>query len=235
MSRSWAAGSTRQWRKLREAVLARDGYRCQVPKGADVCGEHATHVDHIVPLADGGQKWDPMNCRASCASCNLSRGTQATKAGPTVPVTVLIGPPGGGKTTHALERAQRGDVVVDLDRLAAALAPVSMAHAVGHDYPQHVRNVAIGARSAALRRAVSLPASSGARVFVIHATPTVAQLRQYVADGWVVEVVDPGPVVVRARVADSTRGARHQRAADEWYLRREHLLAVLNPEREWDW
>jgi hypothetical protein len=232
MSRSWAGGSTRRWRKLRESVLNRDGHLCQVPvAGGRRCGAHATHVDHITPLANGGAKWDPTNCRAACQPCNLSRGA-STVAGPTIPVTVVIGPPAAGKTSWALLYAMSGDVVIDLDRIAAALRPVD---AVGHTYPQHVRHVAIGARQAALRRAVALPASSGARAWVIHAIPTAAQLKAYVGDGWTVHVCDPGADVVRARITSSSRGRRHMDAVDRWYATREQLLEQLQPAPAWDW
>ncbi|WP_433368396.1 HNH endonuclease [Actinoplanes sp. CA-142083] len=31
-------------------------------------------MDHIIPLAMGGDKYDPNNARASCEHCNTSRG-----------------------------------------------------------------------------------------------------------------------------------------------------------------
>jgi 5-methylcytosine-specific restriction protein A len=60
-------GSTRQWRNLREQILARDRYACQR------CGAAATHVDHIVPVARGGAD-DPRNLQALCAACDLAKG-----------------------------------------------------------------------------------------------------------------------------------------------------------------
>lgn len=62
-----AAGSTRRWRKIRAAVLRRDGHRCRY------CGAPATHVDHVDPRKRGGDD-DPANLRAACAQCNLSKG-----------------------------------------------------------------------------------------------------------------------------------------------------------------
>jgi hypothetical protein len=47
---------------LRETVLERDGWRCQL------CGEPATEVDHIQ-----GDSPDPMNLRAACGPCNRAR------------------------------------------------------------------------------------------------------------------------------------------------------------------
>jgi len=43
MSKGWKNGSTSRWRKLRAAVIARDGGCCQY------CGsEENLHVDHII-------------------------------------------------------------------------------------------------------------------------------------------------------------------------------------------
>lgn len=91
-----AAGSTNAWRKLRQLVLERDGYRCQVlldddgmptDGGGRPCGEqltihdptlptHAT-VDHIRDRADGGDD-DPANLRAASRRCNGRRAAQRT-------------------------------------------------------------------------------------------------------------------------------------------------------------
>ena len=66
-------GSTRQWRKLRARVLARDGYRCQW--GLEGCTGDATHADHVKPRSKGGP--DTMaNLVASCRNCNLKRGNR---------------------------------------------------------------------------------------------------------------------------------------------------------------
>ncbi len=68
--------STPRWRKLREAILARDGHRCQIRLPG--CTGQAREVDHIVPVEHGGAWWDPANLRASCARCNRSRGAALT-------------------------------------------------------------------------------------------------------------------------------------------------------------
>lgn len=72
MSRAWAGGSTRAWRRVRALVLERDHWVCQLRL---VCqGDRATEVDHVVPLGEGGDLLDPANGRASCARCNRVRG-----------------------------------------------------------------------------------------------------------------------------------------------------------------
>jgi hypothetical protein len=65
--------SSARWRKLRAAVLARDGYLCQI--GGPRCVGHATTADHINPVAIAPDMfWEPDNVRAACAPCNAGRG-----------------------------------------------------------------------------------------------------------------------------------------------------------------
>ena len=60
-------GSTRAWRKVRAAVLKRDGYRCRY------CGAEATTVDHVRPVVSGGTDRED-NLVAACAECNRAKG-----------------------------------------------------------------------------------------------------------------------------------------------------------------
>jgi 5-methylcytosine-specific restriction protein A len=66
-------GSTRQWRTIRARILRRDGHACQLRLPG--CTVTATHVDHIVPVINGGTD-NPVNLRAACAACNLARGAR---------------------------------------------------------------------------------------------------------------------------------------------------------------
>ena len=40
-----------------------------------LCGEEATAIDHVKPLANGGSNW-PSNLRPICKSCNSSKGAK---------------------------------------------------------------------------------------------------------------------------------------------------------------
>ena len=54
----------RPWRKIREAVLTRDGRVCAE------CGVHgANHADHIVPKSQGGGD-EMSNLQTMCARCH---------------------------------------------------------------------------------------------------------------------------------------------------------------------
>lgn len=55
------------WQKIRETILARDGFTCMMC-GKKLVGSDAT-VDHILPLDLGGES-KPSNLQAACRSCN---------------------------------------------------------------------------------------------------------------------------------------------------------------------
>lgn len=73
MAQGWRGRkvNTRRWRRVRAAVLARDGYVCRMVEGCEV---RASTVDHVVPLVLGGAMFDPGNLRAACAAHNSSAG-----------------------------------------------------------------------------------------------------------------------------------------------------------------
>jgi 5-methylcytosine-specific restriction endonuclease McrA len=58
---------------VRYAILRRDGFRC-VLCGATADDGATLHVDHIVPVVDGGTGSE-QNLRTLCADCNLGKGT----------------------------------------------------------------------------------------------------------------------------------------------------------------
>lgn len=63
-----------RWQKVRLTILTRDNHLCQI--AGPGCTTHATDVDHIIPINEGGQRLDPTNLRASCSHCNTRRPTQ---------------------------------------------------------------------------------------------------------------------------------------------------------------
>ena len=79
MSHTWSKGSTRAWRRVRVAVLARDGYTCRL-KIQGVCATHATHVHHTHGKAVTGD--DPRYLVAACAPCNLHVGNPTRNPDP---------------------------------------------------------------------------------------------------------------------------------------------------------
>lgn len=57
----------RPWRKIRAAVLERDGHRCVQ------CGvQGANHADHVVPKSQGGGD-EMSNLQTMCARCHAKK------------------------------------------------------------------------------------------------------------------------------------------------------------------
>lgn len=61
----------RRWKKRRLEILLRDSYICFY------CGSDATQVDHIIPIAKGGDAYDGDNLVACCKPCNLAKGKRS--------------------------------------------------------------------------------------------------------------------------------------------------------------
>lgn len=65
-------GSTREWRRIRSEVLARDGFACHY------CGGPASEVDHVLPVSRGGN--DALgNLVAACLPCNRRKGKRVVR------------------------------------------------------------------------------------------------------------------------------------------------------------
>jgi 5-methylcytosine-specific restriction endonuclease McrA len=74
MSKGWAGGSTWAYRKVRDYVLARDRYACQI-QIPGICVARADCVHHTKGRAATGD--DPAYMVAACTPCNLKIGNPA--------------------------------------------------------------------------------------------------------------------------------------------------------------
>lgn len=134
-------------------------------------------------------------------------------------LTVITGPPCAGKSTYVQAHAHPGDIVIDLDRIAAALTIAGG----GHDHPRHIRRVAYRARGVAIDAALRHVGETG--VWIIHTDPAPETLTRYAQHGAQVITLDPGYDVVMDRIA-------HQRpdsarvVASRWYANHEHDRTV---------
>lgn len=78
-SSATARGYGPAWRKLRAAILERDGGLC-VPCRAEGRESPAMSVDHVTPRAEGGTD-DPLNLVSLCAPCRAEKDARDAAAG----------------------------------------------------------------------------------------------------------------------------------------------------------
>ena len=123
-------------------------------------------------------------------------------------ITLVIGPPCGGKTTYVSEHAQPGDVVIDFDAIARELgSPDEWRH--GEPYWSQAY-AETEARIAAI--------STEETAWVIRCAPDLRQRAELTA--WLaaeVVVCDPGEATCLARARTRPSGTR--RAIRMWYWR----------------
>ena len=62
---------SRDYKRVRLQVLARDGYVCVY------CGQDGTTVDHIIPIHKGGDPVNMDNLVCACRRCNSSKGSRS--------------------------------------------------------------------------------------------------------------------------------------------------------------
>lgn len=132
-----------------------------------------------------------------------------------MPMIVVTGPPCGGKSTHVETHAEPGDLVVDLDAIAAALG-YGADHIDWSDRDHPAIAAARTARAAVLK---ALPPGAHA-TWVIDCDPHPTSLKIWRRSG--VKVVDVVPALDEA-VARAHRDGRPASTVTEirsWYRRR---------------
>lgn len=130
-------------------------------------------------------------------------------------LTVVTGPPCGGKSTYIRTNSQPGDIIIDLDRIALALAHDTTEH---HNYGQAVRHVAMAARRGAVQAALNV--AHQVNVWIIDTNPTRQSWSMYRQAHAVIVKQDPGIDVVMARAA-AERPAWVMQFIEDYYARRE--------------
>lgn len=123
-------------------------------------------------------------------------------------ITLVCGPPGGGKSTYVQQQASPDDVIVDYDRLVGAIH-------VGPSHREGTSQAVVAARGALLDRARA-GTLQAARVFIVSANPNAELLFPHHDR----VLCDPGRDVAAERCLQAGRPAAWLVAVDDWYRNR---------------
>jgi hypothetical protein len=136
-------GYDHKWRRFREAWLAKHPLCVTCMVGGLVV--LATVVDHVIPhRGDVEMFWKDGNHQALCKACH-DRKTVLEDGGfgggvnwhppflaaSLVPLTLVCGAPLSGKSTLVAQRQGKGDLVIDVDAIGAALCGTGL-----HEWPR---------------------------------------------------------------------------------------------------
>lgn len=181
-------------------------------------------TDHVTPHKGvAAMFWDgPF--QALCKKCHDMKSAveDASREGraqthpewipkPACPVTVVCGPPGGGKTTWAKAQAKGPDVVIDLDDCYLEVCGIH-----GHEAPREHLNAALRLRNKLI---ANLASKEKGRAFVIVAAATTQEREWWAsklnAD---IQLIDPGMAVIRQQASKRVvlAGDWYKRAQGEW-------------------
>lgn len=123
-------------------------------------------------------------------------------------IHVLVGPPCAGKSALAWSSAGVDDLIIDYDKIAEALG------GGGHMATGPVAQAAVKARSAVVAYALDgIPADT----WLIHASPSQAQIERYKQSGATFHYVDPGIQTCLDRCSDDGRPAGTIEQIHKWY------------------
>jgi 5-methylcytosine-specific restriction protein A len=213
-----------RWAKARRGFLAKHPTCTR-------CGGAATVVDHIKPHRGSKELfWSRPNWQPLCKHCHdrktaLEDGRFGFALRPTtmaqskVPLLVVCGPPGAGKSLLVQRHARPEDLVIELDAIKAELSGMPLYQADHAEWMQR----AMRERN---RRLLSLcEAPTCPRAWLTTSAPAAADRRWWRdTAGARTLLVLASPDVCRARVRADTsrppaRTAERLKAIDEWFAR----------------
>ena len=149
MAQAWAMAlyQSKAWRDLRQALIIERGLRCEqcgklVSNPSEMIGDH---IHELTPdnVHDPAIALNPDNVQLICEDCHNKKHKRFghnSKA-----VFIIYGPPCSGKTTMANQLRQRGDILIDMDRLYEAISGCSL-----YDKPDNIKTAVFAARDALL-------------------------------------------------------------------------------------
>jgi predicted kinase len=138
-----------------------------------------------------------------------------------------MGPPCSGKSTYIKENATGNDIIVDMDKIALALAVEGTAE---FEYSEPIRNIARQARPAIVKGA--LLAGQGERrlgVWIVHTDPSPQDRQMYRAMNCKFVELNPGKDVCLARAKERPDANRKlsEKVIAEYYQKRTNVATTM--------
>ncbi len=212
-------GYDADWRAVRRQYLKAHP-RCSHPD----CTAAATEADHIISVADRPDlrlSWS--NLRGFCKPHHSQRTARDQSFGmsaearartwPTglrksaIPLTIVCGPAGSGKSHWVKQQAKPGDIVIDLDEIKARLSGTSM-YSAGSEWTGPALEERIR-----MLRALTIAPSCGANAFFIVSAPEPAERQWWQRMlGGIVHLMDTDEATCIARINADHRRVGHREA-----------------------
>jgi len=134
--------ASEKWINFRQLIISERGLRCEY------CGEYVTrtheltlhHKEELTPenVSDVSISLNPENVMLVHHECHNKIHNRWGNA-PSKSVSIVFGSPLSGKKSYVKEHMQRGDIVIDLDRLYSAVSMLPY-----YDKPSNLLSNVIG-------------------------------------------------------------------------------------------
>lgn len=176
MAQDWAKRvyNSKEWIGLRKTLIAERGPRCEhcgrvLPHTSDIV---ADHIHELTPdnCQDPAIAYNPDNIQLLCPDCHHAKHTRFGYRQQSV--YLLYGSPCAGKKTSARRAMFRGDIMLEIDTLYAAISGCTM-----YDKPDNIKQVVFHARDTILD-AIATRLGDWSTAYVIGGYPARAQREQ---------------------------------------------------------
>lgn len=148
---------TARWRKLSTIYREKHPWCKRCMELGDVT--LAEHVDHIIPISEGGEVFVEENLQGLCVSCHNAKTRSdevrirekplsiSAEMENTDRITIICGPPGAGQDDYVKEKMLEGDLIIDLDKIYSALSGLEE-----YNKPHELLTYVLAAKDAVIRR-----------------------------------------------------------------------------------
>ena len=134
-------------------------------------------------------------------------------------INVIAGAPGSGKSTYVKNKAEKYDIVIDLDKIAESF---TYNEESGHMQSAAIRSVAIAARTGAVKRAIAIHQSKPElQIWIVNADPSNEDLEAYKFLKANIVTLNPGKEVCLERIKGK-RPDSFTQLVDAWFAKWSH-------------